>query len=195
LTSAENQKQKAEGRRTATQKAAVQKTASQQNAKKADNNAMLGYIAAIAAIAIIAFLIYFVFANYLTTSFSTFKGNFDSAPRVAIALTYTNVTQLPYLTDCLTETSYMIASHGRKATTMDVFVLNATTCTYSITGIGGQANITTTSASKCLAVARSEPSIFLNYSSTNSTIITPYHMYVYGNAAYMEACGVASEFS
>ncbi|MGC8586777.1 MAG: hypothetical protein ACP5K9_00590 [Candidatus Micrarchaeia archaeon] len=192
------QKAKTEGRRNPAKQEQQQKERQQKEQQQREqrrNNETLGYIAAIAAIAIIVFLVYFVFSNYLTTSFSAFKGNFDSAPRVAIAVTYSNTTQLPYLINCLEKTAYMLALHGRKATTMDVFILNSTSCTYSITGIGGPANITTTQASKCLAVARSEPSIFLNYSVTNSTEITPYHMYVYGNNAYMQACGVASEFS
>ena len=63
--------------------------------------------------------------------------------------------------------------------------LNATTCFYPSSGLGRVSNVNTTTPANCLAKALSEPSIFLNSSATNRTVVKAYDLYVYGNAAYM----------
>ena len=88
-------------------------------------------------------------------------------------------------------------AHSRKASTIDFFLINSAnaTCTYSKTGLGGSVVPLQANASYCLSIANSEPGIFLNYSNTNSTRITPSHLYAYGDSAYMAECPIAVELS
>ena len=160
--------------------------------KKIDSKQVMQIAVPFAIVAIIAVVLYFVYANYLNTPFSTFQRNYDSASRVALAVTYGNVTQYSAEAGC---SQYLIQTIAgtRNASTIDFFILNRTMCYYSPTGLGHAINISTVPASQCLGYARSEPSIFLNYSNNNSTVITPYHLYASGNAAYMAKCGIAVE--
>ncbi len=148
------------------------------------------YAIPLVALAAIIGLVYYLLIPNVTTTFPTFLGNFKSASRVALAVTYSNNSQYGFEEPCATEIIQMIA-HSRNATTIDIFVMNQTTCYYSPSGLGHAINISTVPASTCLGYAKSEPSIYLNFSSTNSTVITPYHLYVDGNAAYMQKCGIA----
>lgn len=153
------------------------------------------YIAVIIVVAIIIALIYFVGTNYVTTSFATFKANFITVPRVALAVGYSNTTQFSAMNPCFVNIIQYIA-HTRNASTIDFFIINQanSTCLYSSSGLGHPiSGISTQSASKCLSVANSEPSVFLNYSSTNSTRITLSHLYISGNADYMAKCPIAQE--
>jgi len=143
----------------------------------------------ILAIIIIAYL---AFSNFLLTPFSTFASNFHAAPRVALVVFFSNESEYISEYQCFTKMIESIA-YTRNATTIDFFIINGTTCTYPSTGLGKPIQIATTNASKCLSVAKAEPSIFMNYSNVNRTIITPYHLYIYGNNAYMNACPIASE--
>ncbi|MGC9099173.1 MAG: hypothetical protein ACP5HW_01330 [Candidatus Micrarchaeia archaeon] len=165
---------------------------SKQKEEKASNK--MEYVVVAAIIIIILAIAYVTFSNLLITHFSTFLGNFHSAPRVAVAVFYNNESQYISEYSCFTKLIESIA-YTRNATTIDFFILNSTNCTYSSTGLGKPVQIITVSAKKCLSVARSEPSIFLNYSISNKTIVTPYHLYIYGNGAYMASCPVASELT
>lgn len=148
------------------------------------------YAIPLIALAAIIGLVYYLLIPNVTTTFPTFLGNFRSAPRVALAVTYGNITQYGFEEPCATQIIQMIA-HTRNATTIDIFVMNKTTCYYSPSGLGHAINISTVSASTCLGYAKSEPSVYLNFSSANGTLITPYHLHVDGNAAYMNKCGIA----
>lgn len=155
----------------------------------------LPYAAAVVVMIVIAAIAYFAFTNYVTVPFPTFKSAFLSAPRVSITATFANNTQFNIMNPCITSIIQFVA-HTRNASTIDFFLVNSAnaTCTYSPSGLGHAiSNITTQSAIKCIAVARSEPSLFLNFSSYNSTTITPIHMYAGGNAGYMSACPIASD--
>ena len=130
--------------------------------------------------------------SFLQTSFSTFKSNFNSAQRIAVVTQYTNATQYNIISQCSTDIiSAETVSDNRNASTIDFYVLNSTSCTYAPNGLGHVLNPVTTNASSCENEIKSEPSISLNYSSYNHTIITPYHMYVYGNDQYFSSCPVA----
>ena len=130
--------------------------------------------------------------SFLQTSFGTFKSNFNSAQRIAVVTQYTNATQYNILSQCSTDIiSAETVSDNRNASTIDFYVLNSTSCTYAPNGLGHVLNPVTTNASSCENEIKSEPSISLNYSSYNHTIITPYHMYVYGNDQYFSSCPVA----
>lgn len=165
-------------------------------AKKSYASSIPYIIVAVVAV-VVLYLIYFMATNYLSTSFPTFKSNYLSAPRVAVMVNYANATQLSYETPCY-EGIIQTLSHARAAakgwntSTMDFFILNGTACSYQL-GLGYPIDIRNATAAACLAAVKPEPTIFLNYGSSNSTIITPYKLYVYGNAAYMRSCSIMAD--
>jgi len=152
----------------------------------------LEYLFVLLVILAIIIIAYLAFSNFLLTPFSTFASNFHAAPRVALVVFFSNESEYISEYSCFTKMIESMA-YTRNATTIDFFIINGTTCTYPSTGLGKPIQIATTNASKCLSVAKAEPSIFMNYSITNRTIITPYHLYIYGNNAYMSACPIASD--
>ena len=153
-------------------------------------------IAAIIAIAIIAVIYLYPSSIISTVPFSTFKSNMQSSPRVSIAVTYSNQSQLANESTCFTSIVQVVA-HSRQASTIDFFLIDkySNSCTYSNTGLGGNVNSITTNSTYCLNKAYSEDGIFLNYSSSNSTAITSSHAFIYGNSAYDAECPIAVELS
>ena len=144
----------------------------------------------IAALVIFTFL--YILPLYVGTSLSTFKSNFNSGQRIAVVSQYTNSTQYNILSQCSTDIiSAETASNGRNASTIDFYVINSTTCTYAPNGLGHVLNPVTTNASSCEKQITAEPSISLNYSQTNYTVISPYHLTIYGNSKYFLACPIA----
>ncbi|HVC58637.1 MAG TPA: hypothetical protein VND15_04145 [Candidatus Acidoferrales bacterium] len=159
--------------------------------------------AAVVAIVIIAAAGFEIY-TYLTAnaaqqsaSFSTFESNFNSAPRVAIFATAYNGTVLSSTVGCATAVIVQIVgsqAHHRDPGTIDYFVINKTSCVYAAGGLGKPtSNYTTTSLQHCLNVTGTEPTIYLNYTATNTTIIRPEYFYTSGNAAYLAQCGIANE--
>ncbi|MEM3296926.1 MAG: hypothetical protein QW696_03440, partial [Candidatus Micrarchaeaceae archaeon] len=153
-------------------------------AHRVNEKALIIAIIVVVVAAVIA-AYYLVFMRF-STSFPTFLANFRSAARVSVLVGYSNTTQFAGMSSCYSAIVESIA-HTRNATTIDFFVVNATTCYYSPGGLGKPISVTTATAKQCISQALSEPSVFLNYSATNRTIITPYHLYVYGNSAYMRS--------
>jgi len=160
--------------------------------EKKNKGKSLEYLFVLLVILAIIIIAYLAFSNFLLTPFSTFASNFHAAPRVALVVFFSNESEYISEYSCFTKVIESIA-YTRNATTIDFFIINGTTCTYPSTGLGKPIQIATTNASKCLSVAKAEPSIFMNYSNVNRTIITPYHLYIYGNNAYMNACPIASD--
>lgn len=148
------------------------------------------------AVPIIAILLIFYFAVLPSTSvtvpFTTFQKTYLSAPRVGVLLSYQNQSQYGVASQCATELVQIIAQ-GRNATTIDYYVLNRTECTYPTGGLGHSISIATNSTGWCINASKSEPDIFLNVSSVNSTTITARKLYVHGNTQYMNACPIAIE--
>jgi len=144
---------------------------------------------------ILAFVVFFiVILPVLRVPFSTFKSNFQSAARIAIIASYGNQTGSGVTLQCATR-AVQVAAHSRNATTIDFYVLNSSSCTYPIGGLGHQVNLATNTIGNCLNMTKSETSLFLNYSADNRTIVTPYRLYVYGNAQYMSQCPIAVDLS
>jgi hypothetical protein len=116
---------------------------------------------------------------------------------VAIYVTYQNGTEFSYSSECayqLIERLIDNQARHRNASTIDfMIVANSTSC-LSPNGALGTANGTKiTPLSSCLALSNSEPSIFINYSSTNSTVIKSGKLYTSGDDLFLSECGVASE--
>ena len=161
---------------------------------------------AVAIVIVVAVLGAAAFAIYMyltplsaqqTASFGTFEANFNSANRVAIFATAYNGSQLSSTVGCATAVIVQIVSsqaHHRDPGTIDYYVVNQTSCVYSGKGLGQPtSNYTTTSLQNCLNVTRTEPTIFINYTQINTTIIRPDYLYTSGNAAYLAQCGIANQ--
>lgn len=153
--------------------------------------ALLAIVVVVAAF--LAFF-YLVLPSMSNVPFTTFKGNFGSAARVALVVTYGNQSQYAAESQCFPALVQSLA-FTRNASTIDFFILNRTACYYPSAGLGHASNVTTEPPANCLAKAGSEPSIFLNYSASNGTVVKAYDIYVYGNSAYMAKCPIAVDMS
>ncbi len=75
---------------------------------------------------------------------------------------------------------------------MDFYIIqNKTSCAYinetiAITTPNG--SYVVANSTYCLSRAAEEPSIFINYSDTNSTVVTPEHVYIKGDYRYLSEC-------
>lgn len=183
---------KAEAKKAVVTQPAQPKKAVMAEQKKKPNSTLTIIAVIIIGIAIVAALLLVVPFSFSGVSFASFKSTFDAAARVSVVATYYNGTQSSLMGACYTSIVQVIA-HSRKADTIDFYLINAEnhTCTYSKTGLGGSVVPITTNASSCLTTAYSEPALFLNFSSSNATVIKPNQMFAYGNGAYMSACPLA----
>jgi hypothetical protein len=131
-------------------------------------------------------------------SFLMFQKNYDSASRVDIFVTSYNGTILSSTIGCATAVIEQLVANKqehRNASTIDLNIINRTSCIRS-KGLGtATANYTVTSLQNCLNTSSAEPSIYINYSTTNQTIIKPDYLYISGDAVFLQECGLASEFS
>ena len=154
------------------------------------------YLVVAAAIVIIAAAAMFLsYSGYSSNvPFSTFKSNLQDAKSVNLYVTYINDTQYSSEGTCFPLIIEQLA-HTRKASTINFFLINQTSCIYPRGGLGSpNVSLENTSVQNCLNESSSGPSIFLNYSSSNSTRITADRMYIYGNTGYMSRCPIASDF-
>lgn len=171
------------------------KNSTEEKKKNAPAERRLPAVIILLVLAGIAIAAAYLIPNALSgVSFPTFKQNFDSAPRVAIAVTYYNNTQLNSETLCFTDIVEVI-SHTRDPSTIDFFALNSTNCTYAPNGLGHVLYPLSSTPAACVKAASSEPGIFLNYSDSNRTAITAYHMYIYANGKYLSKCPIAVDLS
>lgn len=154
----------------------------------------LYYIAILIVIVVIAAVAFVGSSRLSNVSFSSFKQNFEAAPRVSIVVYYHNASIYGLETLCTTDLVEVIAAH-RSPATIDFFTINNATCTYIPNGIGHPGNVLTNSSAMCLSTAASEPSISLNYSANNRTVITPYHLNIFGNSQYLRSCPIAVDIS
>jgi hypothetical protein len=170
--------------------------------KPDDKSSSRKYVAVIGTVVIILIiagaLVYGLSSNS-PTSFSTFKAGYNSASRVAIyASAGSNNTGIGSTVGCATaliEGLIGSPSSHRNASTIDFFIMNQTSCVYEH-GIGGAVgNYTYNSPGNCINTSKSEPSIFINYSVVNSTVIKPTVLYISGDAQFLSLCGVASEIT
>lgn len=166
---------------------------------KGQDRRPLAVVGIMVIIVIIAGALAYGLIGYHPTSFSAFLAKFDSAPRVAIYTGGNNGTAISSTVGCASaviEAAVGSSTHHRDPNTIDFFVINQTACAYE-NGIGGQVkNYTYNSISNCLNTSKSEPSIFINYSTSgNSTVIGTATLRISGDQRFLSMCGVASEIS
>ena len=149
---------------------------------------------AIIVIAVVLLLYYPGLIGISGVPFSTFKSNLNAAQKISLIITYGNNSQYSSEAACFPQI-LEILGRSRSPSTIGLYILNKTTCTYSKTGLGGSVQPVTANSSYCIGAAKGTPTIYLNYSNTNYTLIMPYGMYIYGNSGYMSKCPVAADFA
>jgi hypothetical protein len=124
-----------------------------------------------------------------------FQNKFYAAPRVAIYVM--NSSQFSYSDNCanyLIQKLILSQAHHRNASTIDLMVVaNSTSCLGPNGPLGSANGTKVMPLSSCLAVSNGEPSVFINYSSTNSTSIMSGNLYTSGDSLFLSECGIASE--
>ncbi len=173
-------------------KAEVAKVREEKEAKEGPGARTLLMIAIPVVLVILVF--YFLILPSLSVPFSTFKSNFNSAPRVAFFAVYANQSESGAVLQCATQ-AIEVTAQSRNASTIDFYVLNQTSCTYPVGGLGHAVTLATNTISNCISMAGSEPSVYLNVTSSNRTFITAHRFYVYGNYQYMSQCPISVDLS
>ncbi|MGC8586651.1 MAG: hypothetical protein ACP5K5_03880 [Candidatus Micrarchaeia archaeon] len=179
------------------EKAKERHEGSKQHGKEGAEGKYTAYYVAIALlIAIDAFL--FTYKPVSSTPFYSFLSNFHSAPKVAIYINAHNSTALVSTESCATDIiEDIVASrqYHRNASSIEFFVLNQSECFTNSQSLGVVSNYTQMPASDCINMSDSMPSIFINYSATNSTIVTSKKLIINGDAIFLRECGVAAALS
>ncbi|MEM3227772.1 MAG: hypothetical protein QXR58_02920 [Candidatus Micrarchaeaceae archaeon] len=156
-------------------------------------------IAIVAVIAIIAVIAYTKLSSTNAAQITAFKNSFISAPKVNIYVTAQNSSAFASTIGCATtliEKIIETPQTHRNPNTIGFYVMNGTSCIYSANGLGSAIkNYTYASAQTCLNFSKGTPSIFLNYSTTNSTTAMHDALYVRGDFQFMEQCGIAYELT
>ena len=134
-----------------------------------------------------------------TTDFSTFQKNFNSAKNVAIYINDTNSVAFPYQVSCATalieELSGPTLAH-RNSSTINLFVLYNNSCIYKPGGLGSAiTNYTNTTRQICLNYGKTMPSITLDYSNANGTVITTSSLRFIGDLKFLQQCGIAYQIT
>lgn len=182
--------------------AKAQRKTSKEDESKASGGARSSYL--IPAIIIIAVMAMAIVLGLIVSqsaggggqqNLQGFQNKFYAAPRVAIYVM--NSSQFSYSDNCanyLIQKLILSQAHHRNASTIDLMVVANSTSCLSPNGPLGSANGTKAMPlSSCLAVSNGEPSVFINYSSTNSTSIRSGNLYTSGDSLFLSECGIASE--
>ncbi len=164
------------------------------NAEKQPLTPLLAALA-IAIIAIASVFAYFYIANANASSINAFKSAYAASNSIAI---YANATISNYSSSVFSCASALIEqayAPSIYATQINYFVIANNSCLYkkyikgSVESITG--NYTTLSLQQCMAIGKSMPSVFIGYAAANKTFAEGNALYAYGNAAFLNNCGIA----
>lgn len=155
--------------------------------------ALAGIVAV--AVAVLAYLSYSALYQQ-GGSFQDFKARFNSASNVGIYINYTNSTTYQPLLSCATyliqELTGPTPAH-RNSTSISLFVIynNSRSCVYTGGRFGYSVNYSNATAAYCLNLSAAMPSIFFAYNAVNSTSVANGKLYLSGDRAFMNYCGIA----
>lgn len=157
----------------------------------------LYWLAVIVVIAAIAAALIYASGSLSGVSFSSFKQNFLSSKSAALVVYSYNESIYSLEASCQNAMLELINSQTVHPTMNLYVIVNSSLCYYENnlgTVISGNTVPTSTEAG-CLTNSSGYPSITLSYGQSNSTTITPYHMTIEGNEAYMRGCPIAVDIS
>jgi hypothetical protein len=143
-------------------------------------------------------ILLFVAKPAASQPFYSFENAFHSAPKVAIYAIAYNGTALTSTVGCASAIIENIISskqYHRNASSIEFFVLNQSACFSSAHGLGSGSNATQMPIQACLNQSKSMPSIFINYSVENRTLINSKSVYIWGNVQFLKECGIAEALS
>ena len=132
------------------------------------------------------------------SDFSAFQHSFLTAKNVGIYVYDLNASGYVGAVGCATgliETIVSSPQYHRDSSTINFFVVNQSTCTYSY-GLGTPSSKTSViNLTQCMGYTSSEPSVFINYSTANSTVVKGNALYVNGDLKFLSECGISSEIT
>lgn len=161
------------------------------NEKKQKFNVAILLAVVIPSLAVFFSLIFLL--NRPGVPFQTFKSNYLASKNVSIVATFYNQSEFVEESSCVAYLRELMPFAN--VSYVHVYFINKSnnTCTYSPTIL--PITIKTTPASYCLSLAYKRPSIFLNYSTVNASIVTAYRLTILGNDQYMQQCPIAVDMS
>ncbi len=192
MASKSSEKKEMPERKAKAQKQQDQESNVTKNVRK--QNIYLYAIAVLIAIDIVLFAA----KPAMSQPFYSFANSFHSAPKVAIYAIAYNGTALTSTVGCASAIIENIISskqYHRNASSIEFFVINQTACFSPAHGLGSGSNATQLPLSECINQSRSVPSIFINYSIENKTIINLKSIYIWGNVQFLKECGIAEALS
>ncbi len=135
-------------------------------------------------------------------NFTDFKNAFTSASQIAIFVGY-NGTHLGIGGSSAVSCATAVIEQLRRApNTINFFVVNQTSCTFATRGLGANTtssnsvNVTTTTGiGRCLNMSKGMPTLYINYSTENETIVGRGTMYVSGNLLFLRECGISVQLT
>jgi len=167
----------------------------ERRAKQQKRSNSARYAAIVIVVTLIAIAASIIYSTYfLQPSFSVFQSNFNSAKQVGIYVQDYNSLIYTSTENCANKLIYNISKAGRNVSTINFFVLTNDSCIYS-PGFSLPISPKNASIQECLNFSARNPSIFINYSPTNTTIIKPSKLYFIGNAEFLGECGIAYEIT
>lgn len=128
-------------------------------------------------------------------SFTSFKSAFKAASQIAIFAMY-NGTHLGIGGSSAASCAIAVIEQlHRTPNTISFFEANQTSCTFATGGLGGSNNTTTVSIGRCINMSKSMPTLYINYSTLNETVVGRGTLYVSGNLLFLRECGIAQELT
>lgn len=179
------------------------KAAEKKEESQVSQSYLIALIVVIIAVAIAAAYLASIARGGLTggnISFAQFQSSFLAAPRVAIFTTDlpiagTNNTTEQYTFECANPLIQEIIEnreYHRNSSSIDYYIVTKSGCA-KIGGLGVDANAINISSTQCSMDIGQEPTIFINYSTSNTTIIKANYLYTAGTASFLRECGIATE--
>ena len=159
----------------------------------------LAIIAIVIIFAAVFSSLFYGLISYKPTSFSAFASNFNKASSVAIYVNYSNGTTFAPELSCsnalIEELTSSVKDH-KNASQINFYVLYNDSCIYRQGALGTLiSNYTNATRAECIGYGAGKPSVFINYSSVNRTIITPSKLYFSGDANFLDECGIAYQIT
>jgi hypothetical protein len=130
-------------------------------------------------------------------SFASFRSAFNSASQVAIFAMYNGTDLGMGGSSSVSCATAVIEELHRKPGTINFFVVNQTSCTFATTGLGSNATnaTTTTGIGRCVNMSEGMPTLYINYSRVNETVVGRSTLYISGNLLFLRECGIAVELT
>lgn len=163
-----------------------------------ERNALVA-IAIVVILAAVFSALFYGLVAYKPTSFKAFASNFNRANSVAVYVNYTNGTEFAPELSCsnaLIEELISSSAVHKNASQISLYILYNNSCVYRQGALGTLiSNYTNATRSECISYGTGKPSIFINYSRANSTVITPEKLYFTGDAKFLSECGIAYQIT